>query len=144
MSRHFFQNVFKYFDMEAIVNKPVFINSDEILLVVCEDEEQNHAKYGTFLDEKEIIKFIDQVDNAVEIFRIEPTNNRCENISEDAAELYLKKYEEECFEGGIIHDFVLHSSAYGVFLDDIKRREYEDAMYGTYEQQHRLRPCDVL
>ncbi|QEE08651.1 acetyltransferase [Bartonella kosoyi] len=126
------------------MEKPILINSNEILLVICEDEDQNLAKYGPFFEEKEVIKFIDHVDNAVEIFRIEPTNNRCEDISEDAAELYLKKYEEECFEGGITHDFVLHSSAYGVFLDDIKRCEYEDEMYGTYEQQHRLRPCDVL
>ncbi|EJF95934.1 hypothetical protein MEE_00809, partial [Bartonella elizabethae F9251 = ATCC 49927] len=27
------------------MNKPVLINSHEILLVVCEDEEQNLAKY---------------------------------------------------------------------------------------------------
>lgn len=144
MSRRFFQNVFKYFDMEAFVNKPVFINSDEILLVVCEDEEQNLAKYGTFFDEKEIIKFIDQADNALQIFRVEPTTNRCEDISEDIAEFYLNEREEQCFNGNIPHDFVKHSSSYGFFLDDIKRREYEDAMYGTYEQQHRLRPCDVL
>ncbi|EJF95932.1 hypothetical protein MEE_00814 [Bartonella elizabethae F9251 = ATCC 49927] len=123
--------------MEVVVNKPVLINSHEILLVVCEDEEQNLAKYGPFFEEKEIINFIDQADNAVQIFRVEPTNNRCEDISEDTAELYLKKYEEELFEEDITHDFVLHSSAYGFFLDDIKRRECEDEMYGTYEEQNR-------
>ncbi|WP_375621622.1 hypothetical protein [Bartonella sp. AA97HXZ] len=30
------------------------------------------------------------------------------------------------------------------FLDDIKQHEYNDAMYDSYEQQHRLHPCDVL
>ncbi len=130
--------------MEAFVKKPVFINSDEILLVMCENEEQNLAKYGTFFEEMDIIKFIDQADNAVQILRIEPTTNRCEDISEDVAEFYLKEYEEQCFNGNIPHDFVTHSSAYSFFLDDIKQREYDDAMYGSYEKQHRLRPCDVL
>lgn len=130
--------------MEAFVNKPVFINSDEILLVVCEDEEQNLAKYGTFFDEKEIIKFIDQADNALQIFRVEPTTNRCENISEDIAELYLKECEEQCFEGNIPHDFVKHSSAYDFFLEEIEQQRYEDEMYGTYEQQHRLTLWDVI
>ncbi|WP_208438714.1 hypothetical protein, partial [Bartonella grahamii] len=103
------------------MKKPVFINSDEILLVMCENEEQNLAKYGTFFEEKDIINFIDQADNAVQILRIEPTTNRCEDISEDVAEFYLKECEEQCFNGNIPHDFVTHSSAYGFFLDDIKQ-----------------------
>ncbi|MET3590618.1 hypothetical protein ABID23_001734, partial [Bartonella silvatica] len=32
--------------MEAFVKKPVFINSDEILLVMCENEADNLAKSG--------------------------------------------------------------------------------------------------
>ncbi|WP_375703896.1 hypothetical protein [Bartonella sp. AD13SXNS] len=126
------------------MKKTVFINSDEILLVICENEEQNLAKSGPFLEEKDMIKFIDQADNAVQILRVEPTTNRCEDISEDIAECYLKECEEQCFNGNIPHGFVTHSSAYVFFLDDIKQREYDDAMYGSYEQQHRLRPCDVL
>ncbi len=93
------------------MNKPVFINSDEILLVMGENEEQNLAKSGTFFEEKDIIKFIDQADNAVQILRIEPTTNRCEDI----AEFYLKECEEQCFNRNIPHDFVTHSSAYGFF-----------------------------
>ncbi len=130
--------------MEAIVKKPVFINSDEILLVMCNDERDNIAKSGPFFEEKDIIKFIDEADNAVQILRVEPTTNRCEDISEDIAEFYLKEHEEQCFNGNIPHDFVTHSSAYGFFLDDIKQREYDDAMYGTYEQQHRLTLSDVI
>ncbi|GAA5094939.1 hypothetical protein [Bartonella acomydis] len=119
------------------MNKPVFINSDEILLVICENETQNLAQSGPFYEEKDIIGFIDGADNALQIFRIEPENKRCIDISEDIAEFYLKECEKQCFNGDIAHDFVLHSSAYGFFLDDIKRREYEDAMYGTYEKQNR-------
>lgn len=126
------------------MKKPIFINSDEILLVMCENEAQNLAQAGPFYEEKDIINFIDEADNALKVMRIEPNNNRCEDISEDLAEFYLKEREEQCFNDVIPHDFVKHSAAYGFFLDNIRQREYEDAMYGTYEQQHRLRLCDVL
>ncbi len=130
--------------MEAFVKKPVFINSDEILLVICENEEQNLAKAGPFLEEKDMIKVIDQTDNAVQIFRIEPKTNRCEDISEDLAECYLKECEEQCFNGNIPHDFVKDSNAYGFFLEEIEQQRYEDETYGTYEQQHRLTLSDVI
>ncbi len=130
--------------MEAFVNKPVFINSDEILLVMCENEEQNLAKSGPLLEEKDIINFIDQTDNAVQILRVEPTTNRCEDISEDIAECYLKECEEQCFNGNIPHDFVKDSNAYGFFLEEIEQQRYEDETYGTYEQQHRLTLSDVI
>ncbi len=130
--------------MEAIVKKPVFIKSDEILLVMCSDERESIAKSGPFYEEKDIIKFIDEADNAVQIFRIEPETNRCEDISEDIAEFYLKEHEQKCFEGKIPHEFIERSAAYGHFLDEIKQREYDDEMYGTYEQQHRLTLWDVI
>ncbi|WP_375640128.1 hypothetical protein [Bartonella sp. MM55XZML] len=126
------------------MKKPVFINSDEILLVMCENEEQNLAKSGPFLEEKDIIKFIDQTDNAVQILRVEPTTNRCEDISEDIAEFYLKECEEQCFNGNIPHDFVKDSNAYGFFLEEIEQQRYEDETYGTYEQQNRLTLSDVI
>ncbi|MET3560807.1 hypothetical protein ABID39_001523 [Bartonella japonica] len=126
------------------MKKPIFINSDEILLVMSMDEGDNLAQSGPFHEESDIINFINEADNAVKIFRIEPTTNRCEDISEEIAECYIQKYEQRCFEETKLHDFILHSDAYDFFLEDIKRREYEDAEYGSYEKQHRLRPCDVL
>ncbi|WP_455466824.1 hypothetical protein [Bartonella sp. B39] len=126
------------------MGKPIFINSDEILLVICENEVQNLAQSGPFYEENDIIDFIDEADNAVQIFRIEPAMNRCEDISEDIADFYLKEREQQCFDDIIPHDFIKHSAAYGFFLDDIKQQKYKDKMFGTYEQQHRLRPCDVL
>ncbi|WP_455474692.1 hypothetical protein [Bartonella sp. B30(2025)] len=126
------------------MKKPIFINSDEILLVMCRDELENIAQSGPFYEEKDIIKFIDNVENAVKIFRIEPTINRCENISEDIAELYINGHDIIYLENKTYHDFILESEAYHNFLDDIVKQEYEDALYGTYEQQHRLRFCDVI
>ncbi len=104
---------------------------------------QNLAKYGTFFEEKDIIKFIDQADNAVQILRIEPKTNQCENISEVIAEFYLKECEEQYLNENIPHDFIKHSSAY-VFLEEIEQQRYEDETYGTSEQQNRLTLWDVI
>ncbi|WP_329957904.1 hypothetical protein [Bartonella sp. A05] len=75
------------------MTKPLFINSDEILLVMGCDEIDSVAQSGPFYEEKDIINFIDNIDNAAQIFRIEPTANRCENISEEVAEFYLRESE---------------------------------------------------
>ncbi|EJF96864.1 hypothetical protein MEI_01476 [Bartonella vinsonii subsp. arupensis Pm136co] len=126
------------------MNKPVFIKSDEILLVMCHDERDNIAKSGPFFEEKDIIDFIDETDNAVQIFRVEPAINRCEDISEDIAEFYIKHHEQKCFDGIIHHDFVKDSDAYGFFLEEIEKQRYQDKIYGTYEEQHRLTLWDVI
>ncbi|EJF79499.1 hypothetical protein MCO_01065 [Bartonella sp. DB5-6] len=126
------------------MNKPVFIKSDEILLVMCNDEIDNIAKSGPFYEEKDIIKFIDQTENAVQILRVEPTTHRCEDISEDIAEFYLREHEEQCLNGKIPHEFIEHSAAYSFFLEEIEQQRYEDEMFGTYEQQHRLTLWDVI
>ncbi|WP_345117554.1 hypothetical protein [Bartonella jaculi] len=126
------------------MNKPVFINSDEILLVMCENEVQNLAQAGPFYEEKDIIDFINEADNAVQILRVEPKTNRCEDISEDIAEFYIKEHEQKCFDGKIPHDFVKHSTAYSSFLDAIEQQRYEDENYGTYEEQNRLSLSDVI
>ncbi|VEJ45234.1 hypothetical protein [Bartonella vinsonii] len=126
------------------MDKPVFIKSDEILLVMCDDESESIAKSGPFYEEKDIIDFIDETDNAVQIFRVEPKTNRCEDISEDIAEFYLKEFEEQCLNGKIPHDFILHSTAYSFFLEEIEEQRYQDKIYGTYEEQHRLTLWDVI
>ncbi|WP_455478709.1 hypothetical protein V3565_02295 [Bartonella sp. B10] len=108
------------------------------------DELDSMAQSGPFYEENDIIDFINNVDNAVQIFRIEPATNRCEDISEEVAEFHIKNHENLCFENEIFHDFILNSEAYHNLLDEVARQEYEDAMYGTYEVQHRLRLSDVI
>nr|WP_275064953.1 MULTISPECIES: hypothetical protein [unclassified Bartonella] len=130
--------------MEAFVDKPVFINSDEILLVICEDETENLAKYGPFFEEKDIIDFINEADNAVQIFRVEPATNRCEDISEEIAQFYVNENRERLNEHSKVHSFIRESEAFNQLLDDLAQEEYIDKVYGTYEEQNRLRPSDVL
>ncbi|WP_375633198.1 MULTISPECIES: hypothetical protein [unclassified Bartonella] len=124
------------------MDKPILINSNEILLVVYDDD-QNIGRSGP-LDESQVLKIIDEADDAIQIFRINPSENNCEDISEEIAEAYVKENIEHLHEESKVHDFVSESVAYHDLLSDLAKEKYNDEFYGTYEQQHRLRPCDVL
>ncbi|WP_375667048.1 MULTISPECIES: hypothetical protein [unclassified Bartonella] len=124
------------------MENPILINSDEILLVVYDDD-QNIGRSGP-LDESQVLKIIDEADDAIQIFRINPSEKNCEDISEEIAEAYVKENIERLDEDSEVHDFVRESDAYQELLDEIADEKYNDEIYGTYEQQHRLRACDVL
>ncbi|WP_273721889.1 MULTISPECIES: hypothetical protein [unclassified Bartonella] len=124
------------------MENPILINSDEILLVTYDDD-QNIAESGP-LDESQILKIIDETDDAIQIFRINPSEKSCEDISEQIAEAYVKENIERLDEDSEVHYFIRESDIYNEILEEIAEEKYEDEMYGTYEQQHRLRPCDVL
>ncbi|WP_375684213.1 hypothetical protein [Bartonella sp. CB15SXKL] len=124
------------------MENPILINSDEILLVVYDDD-QNIGRSGP-LDESQVLKIIDEADDAIQIFRINPSEKNCEDISEEIAEAYVKENIEHLHEESKVHGFVRESVAYHDLLSDLADEKYNDEIYGTYEQQHRLRPCDVL
>ncbi|WP_375684115.1 hypothetical protein [Bartonella sp. CB15SXKL] len=124
------------------MENPILINSDEILLVVYDDD-QNIGRSGP-LDESQVLKIIDEADDAIQIFRINPSEKNCEDISEEIAEAYVKENIERLDEDSEVHYFICESDAYQELLDEIADEKYNDEIYGTYEQQHRLRPCDVL
>ncbi|WP_332060788.1 hypothetical protein [Bartonella sp. CB74] len=124
------------------MEKPIFVNSDEILLVVYNNGE-HVAQSGPFYDEFDILKVLEGTEGVIKVICIDNSTKYCEDISEEIAEAYIK-------ENGILqfnstgHPFIEESDAFDAFWDEIAKQEYEDALYGTYEQQHRLRPCDVL
>ncbi|WP_208442557.1 hypothetical protein, partial [Bartonella raoultii] len=108
------------------------------------DETENLAQYGPFFEEKDIIDFINEADNAVKILRVEPENNRCEDISEEIAEFYVNENRENLNEDSKVHYFIRESEAFNQLVDDLAKEEYIDKVYGTYEEQNRLHPSDVL
>ncbi|WP_375646615.1 hypothetical protein, partial [Bartonella sp. TT29SHDZB] len=124
------------------MENPILINSNEILLVTY-DKDQHIAESGP-LDASQILSIVDEVDDAIQIFRINPSEKSCEDISEEIADAYVKENIEHLYEESKVHDFVRESDAYQELLDEIADEKYNDEIYGTYEQQHRLRPCDVL
>ncbi|WP_375637858.1 MULTISPECIES: hypothetical protein [unclassified Bartonella] len=124
------------------MENPILINSDEILLVVYDDD-QNIGRSGP-LDKSQILSIVDEADDAIQIFRINPSEKNCEDISEEIAEAYVKENIERLDEDSEVHYFIRESDVYNRLLDEIADEKYNDEIYGTYEQQHRLRPCDVL
>ncbi|WP_375612553.1 MULTISPECIES: hypothetical protein [unclassified Bartonella] len=53
------------------MENPILINSDEILLVVYDDD-QNIGRSGP-LDESQVLEIIDEANNEIQIFRINPS-----------------------------------------------------------------------
>ncbi|WP_019219017.1 hypothetical protein [Bartonella florencae] len=123
------------------MEKPILINSNEILLVVYDD--QNIAESGP-LDASQVQEIIDEADDAIQILRVNPSEKSCEDISEEIAEAYVEKNIEHLDEESEVHYFIRESDAYNRLLDDLAQQKYEDEVYGTYEQQHRLRLSDVI
>ncbi|ATO57174.1 hypothetical protein [Bartonella sp. 1-1C] len=126
------------------MEKPIFINPDEILLVICTNENENTARSGPFYDETEVLNFLSDIEDVERIIRVELSTNRWEDISEEIAEAYIKENAESCFYEMIEHPFVEYSDAYEAFRKDLEDQKIDDEIYGTYEEQHRLRLSDVL
>ncbi|WP_375608876.1 MULTISPECIES: hypothetical protein [unclassified Bartonella] len=124
------------------MDKPILINSNEILLVAY-DKDQHIAESGP-LDASQILSIVDEVDDAIQIFRINPSEKNCEDISEEIAEAYVKGNIEHLHEDSEVHYFIRESDAYNELLDEIADEKYNDEVYGTYEEQNKLRLCDVL
>ncbi|WP_208441115.1 hypothetical protein [Bartonella raoultii] len=124
------------------MEKPILINSDEILLVVYDDD-QHIAESGP-LDASQVQEIIDEADDAIQILRVNPSEKSCEDISEEIAEAYVEKNIEHLDEDSEVHYFIRESDAYNRLLSDLAQQKYEDEIYGTYEEQNRLRLSDVI
>ncbi|WP_074380610.1 hypothetical protein [Bartonella doshiae] len=124
------------------MDKPILINSNEILLVVY-DNDQHIGRSGP-LDESQVLGIVNEADDVIQIFRINLSEKNCEDISEEIAEAYVKENFEDLDEDSKVQSYIYESDAYHSLLDDIAEEKYNDEMFGTYEEQNRLQPCDVI
>ncbi|GAA5111975.1 hypothetical protein [Bartonella jaculi] len=124
------------------MEKPILINSNEILLVVYDDV-QHIAESGP-LDASQVQEIIDEADDAIQILRVNPSEKSCEDISEEIAEAYVEDNIERLDEESEVHYFIRESDVYNRLLDDLAKQKYEDEVYGTYEELNRLRLSDVI
>lgn len=119
------------------MDKQILIKSNEILLVVYDGD--HHIAQSGPLDEKQVLDIvIDEAYEVIEIFRVNPSEKSCEDISEEIAEAYVTKNIDDLDEDSKVHYFVRESDAYHDLLDEIAQLKYEDEMFGTYEHQHRV------
>ncbi|WP_273719223.1 MULTISPECIES: hypothetical protein [Bartonella] len=119
-----------------------FVKEDEIIIILCEDEKPD--TYEGPIDEIEaVLELIEESETVYKVLRLDLTTNHAEDVTEQIADFYAENYEIN-EENTQLQPFILNSEAYHACLDERVARDYEDNLYGSYEKQHRLRPCDVL
>ncbi|WP_455476874.1 hypothetical protein [Bartonella sp. B41] len=119
-----------------------FITEDEMIIILCDDDTGGAYK-GPIDQVEDALDFIYEHDSVQKILRLDLITLHADDVSEQIADAYITNNEID--EQDIqIQPFILNSDAYHAFLDAKVVQDYEDNLYGSYERQHRLRPCDVL
>lgn len=119
-----------------------FVTEDEILVVLCCDE-SGDVCVGPIEQAEDVLAFLEGDSSVQQLVRLNLKTLNAEDVSEQLADLYIENlvlFEED----DPFPPYILESDAYHVYRDQKIARDYEDSLYGSYEQQHRLRPCDVL
>ncbi|WP_208441518.1 hypothetical protein [Bartonella raoultii] len=119
-----------------------FVKEDEIIIILCEDD-KGDAYEGPIEQSEEVLEIIEEYETVYRILRLDLMTLHAEDVSEQLADLSLENYEID-EQNSQIQPFILNSEAYHSCLNAKIARDYEDNLYGSYEKQHRLRPCDVL
>ncbi|MBB5074366.1 hypothetical protein HNQ69_001504 [Bartonella callosciuri] len=119
-----------------------FVKEDEVVILLCEDE-RSDAYHGPLDQIEEVLELIEEYETVYRILRLDLMTLHAEDISEQLADIYVANSEID-EQNNQIQPFILNSEAYHAWLDEKVGRDYEDNLYGSYEKQHRLRPCDVL
>ncbi|GAA5100660.1 hypothetical protein [Bartonella acomydis] len=119
-----------------------FVKEDEILIVLCEDE-RGDVYEGPFEQSEEVLEILEEYETVYRLLRLDLMTLHAEDVSEQLADSYVANHEIDD-ENSQLQPFILSSDAYHVHLNEKVARDYEDNLYGSYEKQHRLRPCDVL
>ncbi|EJF87846.1 hypothetical protein [Bartonella rattimassiliensis] len=119
-----------------------FVKEDEIIIILCEDEKPDIYE-GPIDEIEEVLELIEESETVYKVLRLDLTTNHAEDVTEQIADFYTENYEIN-EENTQLQPFILNSEAYHTCLDERRARDYEDNLYGSYENQHRLRPCDVL
>ncbi|WP_317993790.1 hypothetical protein [Bartonella gliris] len=119
-----------------------FVKEDEIIILLCEDENCD-AVEGPFDQAEEVLEFVEERETVYRILRLDLKTLHADDVSEHIADAYVMHHEID-EQNTQLQPFILNSDAYHAYLDEKVTRDYEDNLYGSYEKQHRLRPCDVL
>ncbi|EJF91306.1 hypothetical protein [Bartonella melophagi] len=119
-----------------------FIKEDEILIILGEDADDD-VYVGPIDHLEEVLDLMEQCDAVQRFLRLDLKTLHADDVSEQVAEVYMKCHDLD-EQDDYFHPFILDSDVYHEYLEDKASRVYQDNVYGSYEEQHRLRPCDVL
>ncbi|MCZ2328857.1 hypothetical protein [Bartonella sp. F02] len=124
------------------MNKIAFVKEDEVLVIICEQEESG-AYNGPIEQAEEVLEIVEEHDTVQRLLRLDLKTLHADDVSEQLADVYMQNHEIHAYNNEF-QPFILESDAYHIYLDKKNARDYEDRRYGSYEQQHRLRSWDVL
>ncbi|EJF74295.1 hypothetical protein HWV54_02960 [Bartonella alsatica] len=119
-----------------------FVKEDEVIIILCEDEKSD-AYEGPLDQIEEVLELIEEYESVYRLLRLDLTTLRAEDVSEQLADIYIANHEVD-EQNRQLQPFIFNSDAYHAYLDKKVAHDHEDNFYGSYEKQHRLRPCDVL
>nr|WP_053944607.1 hypothetical protein [Bartonella ancashensis] len=127
------------------MKKRLFIKEDEILIILCDDE-NGDIYVGPIESSEEILELVDNREAIQRLLRLDLITLHADDISEDIADIYISQSDMmvqhdmmDC-----VQPFILNSEVYRDYLEQNIANDYERSLYGSYEQQHRLRLHDVL
>ncbi len=104
----------------------------------------------------EVLKANDDFEDCDAIYLINPARGTCTDITEIMALAWLKKNDDMTREDidriGMTPDgrhgqhmrWLLESDAFEDWSSNLLQSEADDALYGSYAQQHRFRACDLV
>ncbi|WP_455473967.1 hypothetical protein [Bartonella sp. B30(2025)] len=119
-----------------------FVKEDEIIIILCENEKSD-AYEGPIEQVEEVLEFIEECEMVQRVLRLDLITLHADDVSEELAYAYIQNNDLD-EQNAQLQPFIFNSDAYHACLDEKVAREYEKNLYGSYEKQHRLRPCDVL
>ncbi|WP_455476303.1 hypothetical protein [Bartonella sp. B17] len=119
-----------------------FVKEDEVIIILCDDESSDVYE-GPIEQVEEVLELVEERETVQRLLRLDLVTLHADDVSEELADAYIQNNNIEA-QDMQIQPFILNSDAYHAYLDEKVAREYEENLYGSYQKQHRLRPCDVL
>ncbi|RCL02133.1 MAG: hypothetical protein JSC189_000758 [Candidatus Tokpelaia sp. JSC189] len=101
--------------------------------------------YGwPILSPEDVIEKISGTDGVMRIDRYDLISHMGEDITEEVAEAYIRYFGDKIDEDSDVDEWLLNSRAYEDHIEALEAEALEDSIYGSYEDQNRLRLSDVL
>ncbi|ABM44489.1 hypothetical protein X471_00783 [Bartonella bacilliformis str. Heidi Mejia] len=119
-----------------------FVKEDEILIILCDDEEGD-LYIGPIENSEEVLDLVDNREAVQRLLRLDLTTLHADDVSESVADIYVA-LSDMAEKTESLQPFIVNSEAYHDYLEQQNKQAYHDTLYGSYEQQHRLRFSDVL
>jgi len=119
-----------------------YITHNERLYVMGANED--YGMCGEFKNVTQVLNFVDELKDVFKIIRYDMETNTGEDITEKVAYAYIERYCRDLDEDSDVPPYIANSEVWDEHLKALEAQLAEEARFGTYEEQHRLRLSDVI